>query len=257
MAFHGKVALITGGGSGMGRVMAARVAAAGARVAVADLNQAGMDELVSTHAGISAFVCDVSDPAQVESVVQKVESELGPIDRLTAAAGIMPGQSICDMSSDRISRVMRINYEGSVNMVKAVLPSMLARGRGDIILFGSLAGVVFTSGMSAYNASKAAVNAFGEVLAYELKGSGVRVLTVRPGAVNTPLIGQATEAVKGLRDAAAKGQMAAPETIIDAIEAGLERGEFWVYPTGDARFMQLMRRLSPKLTWKLVERFSH
>ncbi len=255
MAFSGKVALVTGGGSGMGRVMALRLAQAGAKVAIADLNETGMAEVAAQHTAISPFVCDVANPADIDAVVQKIESTLGPIDRLAAAAGIMPGGLISDMSAERIARIMRVNVEGTVNTVKAVLPGMRNRGRGEIILFGSLAGVVFTQGMGAYNASKAAVNAFGEVLAYELRGTGVKIATVRPSAVNTPLIDQATDAVKSLRDVAAKGQMAAPETIIDAIEKGLARGDMWIYPTADARALQWLRRFSPKLTWNLINRF--
>lgn len=256
MAFRGKVALITGGGSGMGRVMALRLAAAGAKVAIVDLNEKGMADVAAQHPSVTAFKCNVTDAAEVEAVVRQVENTLGPIDRLGAAAGIMPGDTLDDMSAERINQIMRVNYEGTVHAVKAVLPGMRARGSGDIILFGSLAGVVFTKGMGAYNASKAAVNAFGEVLAHELRGSGLRITTVRPGAVNTPLIGQATEAVKSLREVAEKGQMAAPETIIDAIEAGLERGDRWIYPTGEARVMQWLRRFSPALTWALINRFA-
>ncbi|VXD04183.1 Short-chain dehydrogenase [Pseudomonas sp. 9AZ] len=256
MAFRGKVVLITGGGSGMGRAMALRLAAAGAKVAIADLNEAGMAEVVAQHPSIVAFKCNVSVADEVERLVEQVEHTLGPIDRLAAAAGIMPGATIEDMSAERINQIMRVNYEGTVYAVKAVLPGMRARNSGDIILFGSLAGVVFTKGMAAYNASKAAVNAFGEVLAHELRGTGLRITTVRPGAVNTPLIGQASDAVKSLRDAAEKGQMAAPEAIIDAIEAGLGRGNLWIYPTVDACFIQWLRRFSPALAWSLMNYFA-
>lgn len=253
MAFHGKVAVITGGGSGMGAVMATRLAQSGAQVAIIDLNERGMAETVAKNAGIHPFTGDVTDGEQLQALVLDVEQRLGPIDRLAAAAGIMPGGPLSEMPAERINKIMQVNYEGTVNTVKAVLPGMLQRGCGDLILFGSLAGVMFSTGMGAYNASKAAVNAFGEVLAYELKGSGLRVLTVRPGAVDTPLIGQATDSVKGLRDAQKKGKMTAPQQVIDAIEAALERGEYWVYPSADARFGQWLRRLSPRLGWKMVE----
>lgn len=254
MAFHGEVALITGGASGMGQLMALRLARGGARVAIIDRNQQALDATAALAPGITAIACDVTDAAQVQAAVEHIQQTLGPIDRLASSAGIMPALSVADMPAEKFSQVMRVNYEGMVNSVKAVLPQMLKRGRGDIILFGSLAGVVFAKNFSAYNASKAAVNAFGEVLGQELKGSGLRVLTVRPAAVNTPLIGQATGegGLTALRKQAQSGRMATPEQIIDAIEAGIERGLGVVYPNAEAKVGQWLRRLSPSLAWKIV-----
>lgn len=254
MSSGNEVALITGGASGMGQLMALRLARAGRRVAIVDLNQKALDATATQANGIHAFACDVTDAAQLQSLVDRVEQELGPIGRLATAAGIMPAQSVSAMPVERFAQVMRVNYEGMVNTVKAVLPHMQARGRGDIILFGSLAGVVFSQNFAAYGASKAAVNAFGEVLAEELRGSGLRVLTVRPGAVDTPLIQQATGegGLKGLQKQASSGRMASPEQILDAIEAGLQKGLSVVYPNAEAKIGQLLRRLSPSLTWKIA-----
>jgi NADP-dependent 3-hydroxy acid dehydrogenase YdfG len=248
------VALITGGGSGMGRLMALRIAQAGGKVAIVDVNDEGLRETSSHSQNIRPFRCDVTDPAALGSVAGTVVEEWGKIDRLAVAAGIMPALTIADMPAGKFSQVMRINYEGMVNAVKAVLPHMQARNSGEIVLFGSLAGVVFSQNFAAYGASKAAVNAFGEVLAAELKGSGVKVLTVRPGAVDTPLIDQATGngGLAGLRKQKAKGQMASPEQILDAVEAGLGAGKDVVYPTADAKFAQWLRRFSPALMWRLV-----
>ena len=131
MAFKGKVALITGGASGMGRVMALRLASGGAHVAILDMNREGLEATASLATGIRAFPCDVSDARAVAAVVSEVETEIGPIDRLASAAGIMPALSITDMPVERFSQVMRINYEGMVNVVKAGLPPMLSRGHGD------------------------------------------------------------------------------------------------------------------------------
>ncbi|MFP5305125.1 MAG: SDR family NAD(P)-dependent oxidoreductase [Gammaproteobacteria bacterium] len=254
MAFHGKVALITGGASGMGQAMALRLARAGAQVAVVDLNAEALEATARQAGGIRAYPCDVSSSEQLQSVVERVRAELGPIDRLASAAGIMPARSIVDMPAERFAQVMRVNYEGTVNVVKSVLPQMLERRSGEIILFGSLAGVIFSKNFAAYGASKAAINAFGEVLAQELRNSGIRVLTVRPAAVNTPLISQATGegGLTGLRKQARSGRMASPEQIIDAVEAGLDKGLDVVYPNAEARIGQWLRRLSPALTWKIA-----
>lgn len=249
-----KVALITGGGSGMGQVLALRLARAGAKVAIVDLNEGGMAATVKQSAHIKAYRCDVSDAAAIAAVVTQVEAELGPIHRLAVSAGIMPAASVEDTRVETFAKVMRINYEGLVYTVKAVLPRMRQRGRGEIILFGSLAGVVFSKNFAAYGASKAAVNAFGEVLAHELSGSGIRVLTVRPAAVATPLIQQATGegGLAGLRKQAKSGRMATPEQIIDAMEVALAKGRYYVYPTGESRVGALMRRIAPELTWKIA-----
>lgn len=248
------VALITGGGSGMGRAMALRLARAGWRVAVADIHLAGLRETAAQAGGITAFPCDVTDVQAVAQVVAQVERQTGPIDRLAVSAGIMPARSVAEMPAETFAKVMRINYEGMVYTVKAVLPHMQERGRGEIVIFGSLAGVVFSQNFAAYNASKAAVNAFGEVLAHELAPSGIRVLTVRPAAVATPLINQATGegGLAGLRRQAKSGRMATPDQIIDAIERGLRQGRYVVYPNAESRIGALLRRMAPELTWKLA-----
>lgn len=254
----GKVALITGGASGMGQVMALRLAEQGVKVAIVDMNRAALDATAARHEAIFPYAADVTQSSAIEEVVKNVEQMLGPIDRLAASAGIMPACSISAMAASDFARVMRVNYEGTVNAVKAVLPSMQQRRKGEIVLFGSLAGVVYSKKFAAYNASKAALNAFGEVLAHELSSDGIRVLTVRPAAVKTPLIDQATGAdgLKALKKQAESGRMALPEQIIDAVEIALQRGQTVLYPTAEAKFGALLRRLSPRLTWKMVNSLS-
>lgn len=254
MSYKGKVALITGGASGMGRVMALRLAQGGAAVGVIDMNRQALDEIAALQPGIRAYACDVTDPAAIQALVARFEQEAGPIDRLACSAGIMPALRVADMPVEKFAQVMRVNYEGTVNTVKAVLPSMQQRRSGEIILFGSLAGVVYIQGFGAYCASKAAVNAFGEVLAQELAGSGIRVMNVRPAGVKTPLIHQAVGegGLKSLRQQADSGKLASPEAIIDAIESAIGQGKSVLYPTGDAWFGQLLRRFSPALTWRLI-----
>lgn len=254
-----RIAVITGGASGMGRVMASRLAQGGWRVAIVDLNAAMLSETARLSPGITPYTADVADAAQVRDVVARITAELGPIDRLATAAAIMPALAIDAMPAETFAKVMRINYEGTVNFVKAVLPQMQERRAGQIVLFGSTAGVIPAEHFAAYGATKAAVNLFGEVLAQETRGSGIRVLQVRPAAVNTPLIAQASGegGLKGLDRQLKKGSMAGPETIVDAIEAALAKpGADVLYPTGEAWFAQFIRRLSPGLTWKLVRAMS-
>lgn len=252
MAFHGKVALVTGGASGMGRVAALRLANQGAKVAIVDLNDKALSETSEESINITPFKCDVSDLAQVEKLIADVESTIGPIDRVTHCAAIMPGQAIKDMPAENINKMMAINYGGTVNLVKTVMPLMEQRGSGDIIMFGSMAGDVLTHNLGAYCATKSATNTFAEVLIHENKSSPIRFLLVCPPMVNTPLVKQALDngpgSLQGAKDA---GRMASPESIVDAVERAIEKGK-WVVRPGEAGFMVLCRRLFPGLLWKVM-----
>jgi NAD(P)-dependent dehydrogenase (short-subunit alcohol dehydrogenase family) len=255
MAFKGKVALITGGASGMGQLDALRLAKQGAKVAILDLNDQGLAATAAQSPNIKAYKCDVSNLEEVRSVVSQVEKDLGPVDRLVHCAAIMPGQSLKDMSAELINKVMAINYFGTVNLTKTLMPLMEARGGGDIILYGSMAGSVLTHNLGAYCATKSAINSFAEVLVRENLGSPIRFLLVCPPMVNTPLVSQATaHGPESLKDSAKTGKnMAQPQEIIDAVEAALERGD-WVVRPKPAGFMMFWRRLSPGSMWWVMEK---
>lgn len=250
-----KVALITGGASGMGKEMAVLLAIQGARVVIADLNQKSLDTVTMAYPQIHAIRCDVTDPVAVQELLDTVESEIGPVFRLTVSAGIMPAGTVMDMATEVFARAMRINYEGLIYTVKSALPYLMQRKQGQIVLLGSLAGEVFSQNFSAYGASKAAVNAFGEVLAEELRGTGVQVLTVRPAAVSTPLVQQATGkgGLTGLRKQLSSGRMASAETIITAIEHALSSGHHGhLHPTAEAKIGSWLRRFVPRLVWRIA-----
>jgi len=255
MAFKGKVALVTGGASGMGRLDALRLARQGAKVAIMDLNEAGLKATAAESANIKPYVCDVSNLEQVRQVVAQIEQDLGPIDRLTHCAAIMPGQSIKDMPAELINKVMTINYGGTVNLTKTVMPLMEKRGGGDIILYGSMAGAVLTHNLAAYSATKSAINSFAEILVRENLKSPIRFLLVCPPMVDTPLVSQATaHGPESLKESAKTGKnMAKPEEIIDAAEAAIERGD-WVVRPKPAGFMMLWRRLFPGSLWWVMEK---
>ena len=253
MSFKGKVAIVTGGGSGMGQVMAKQLASAGAKVAILDVNEAGMSETAASSDNITAFRCDVTNLQQVQEIVAKVESEIGSIDRLAHAAGIMPGGSIEETPPEKIMLMMNVNYGGTIHLTKTVLPYMLKRNKGELILFGSVAGIAPPTDLGPYCATKSAVNTFAEVLHYENRGNNLKILLVCPAAVNTPLIDQALDAgPKSLRRQLEKGKMASPEFIIEAIEKALVKGKWNILP-GEAAVVAFLRRLSPSLLWKLVD----
>ena len=251
-----KVALVTGGASGMGRIMALRLARQGARVAIFDLNEQGLEETAAAFDAITPFRCDISDPEEIERRVQEVNEQLGPIDTLVHAAALMPGHRLTDETHESMERLFRINYFGTTYMIKAVLPAMLERKSGRIIAFGSIAGVALVPKMGAYCATKAAVNAYVEVLQNELKASGVRVHLVCPPAVNTPLVDQtlATDAPGSILESKKSGRLSDPEKIVDAIEKGVRKNRDIIYP-GEARLLYLWRALFPGLWWKTVLKF--
>ena len=134
------VALVTGAGSGMGQLAARRLAAAGASVAAVDVDDDGLAATVGRAPTMRSWWCDVSDADAVERVVKEVESALGPIDRLVHAAGICLPSLLVEQPVDEIDRTIAVNFLGTAYMVKAVLPGMHDRRRGDIVAFASLAG---------------------------------------------------------------------------------------------------------------------
>ncbi len=254
MAFHGKVAIVTGGASGMGKEAALQLAAAGAKVAIVDMNEAALAETAASHDAISAYRCDVSDLEAVAALITQVESELGPIDRLTNCAAIMPAIPLVDSNAADVNRMMSINYGGTVNMVQTLLPRMLERGSGDLIIFGSMAGDIPALTLAAYCATKAATNMYTEVLYHENRDGPLRIVLVCPPMVDTPLMDQAVErGPKNLAEDRAAGKMATPKMIIDAVEAGIEKGD-WVIRPGQSALFTRFRRFFPGLLWSLVHK---
>jgi len=240
----------------MGQIIARRLAKQGAKVAIFDVNQQGLEATAAEADNITPFQCDISNREEVEARVAQVANELGTIELLVHAAALMPSHLLIDHTHEGMEQLFRINYFGTTYMVRAVLPAMLERGSGRIIAFGSIAGIALVPKMGAYCATKAAVNAYMEVLQNEIRKSGVRAHLVCPPAVNTPLMEQtmATDTPGSLREAKNSGRLANPEKIIDAIEKGVAKDRDIIYP-GEARLLYLWRALFPWLWWKTVMNF--
>jgi NAD(P)-dependent dehydrogenase (short-subunit alcohol dehydrogenase family) len=250
MSENDGVALITGGGSGMGRLAARNLAAAGRRVAAVDVNEQGLLETAESSQSIRTWNLDVTDGARVASVVDEIEGELGPITKVYNAAAIMPLGRVLDQDLEVFHRVMDINYNGVVNVTKAVLPRMVERGHGDLVNFASMAGWLPTLYMAAYDASKFAVVAFSEVVYHENRHSGVRFACVCPPPVKTPLLQQARDTVwPKIFDA---GPHIEPQEVLDAIDAALDDGEFFVFPGKGTKLGWRMRRFLPNVLWKRI-----
>ncbi len=182
---EGQVALVTGGGRGIGARVARELADAGMRVAVSARTRDQLEETAGEIGGL-AIVADVSRREDVERMVEEVERELAPIDLLVANAGIDRGRN-WDADPDDWWSTFEVNVLGVYLCCRAVLPGMIERGRGRIVITGSGASYLPGATSTAYSASKAAVGRFGETLARQLEPHGIPVFVISPGLVRTDM----------------------------------------------------------------------
>ncbi len=248
----GQVILITGGGSGMGRLAARNFCQQGALVAVFDVNEEGLAETAQGVEGLSTWKVDITDFAAVQAAVAELESKLGPLTGVYNAAAIMPFGKILEHNNAVQHKVMDINFGGFINITQATLPGMVARGRGDFISFASSAGLLPIMYAGVYAASKAAVAMYTEILYHENINSGVRFVCVCPAVVKTPLLQQAKDTVwPKMLD---QGAPLDPQEVIDDIETVLNNGKFWVYSGKGTETGTRIRRFFPGLIWKQVHK---
>jgi 3-oxoacyl-[acyl-carrier protein] reductase len=185
----GTVALVTGGGRGIGRGIALELTRAGARVAVAARTREQVEETAAETGGV-AIQADVSKRADVERMVARTEEELGPLDLLVANAGIaIWEESAWELEPEEWWHVLEVNVLGVYLCCRAVIPGMIARGAGRIVNVASGAAYLPGNTSTAYSASKAAVHRFSETLATQLEPHGIPVFSISPGLVRTDLIG--------------------------------------------------------------------
>ena len=184
---EGQVALVTGGGRGIGANIARELTDAGMRVAVSARSSDQVEQTANEIGGV-AVTADVSKQEDVESMVATVERELGPIDLLAANAGIgNVSGGIWESEPDEWWRVLEVNVLGVYLTCRAVIPGMLERGSGRIVITGSGAGYLPNASSTAYTSSKAAVNRFAETLANSLGETPVHVFLISPGLVRTEM----------------------------------------------------------------------
>ena len=248
MAFTGELAVITGGGSGVGQTWARQLAADGVIVALLDVNTEGMEATASGFETIHTFEVDITDSGAVSAVFSTIETTLGPVDRVVNAAAIMPFGRLVDEDPRVTNKVMSVNYGGLVNVATAALPPMLERGYGDFISFSSMTGIIPGLLMGAYASSKAAVQHYSEILYHENRDSGLRFCCVCPPAVATPLWRQAEATV--VPKLPARGETLTPDQVIAEVERCLEGGKPFAFPGKQTKFGVWMRRLLPGLVWK-------
>ena len=223
--FNNKVVLITGAASGIGRAMARAFAMHGARLALADVNQIGLQETVVEVKDMGneaiAITADVSKAQDVERMVQTTVDHFGHLDVACNNAGIEGQQApTAECTEENWDLVIDINLKGVWLCMKYEIPVMVKAGGGVIVNTASVAGVVGFGNIAAYVASKHGINGLTRTAALEYATQGLRVNSICPGAIETPMVERFTqgseEARKGLHEMHPMGRMGKPEEIAAA-----------------------------------------
>ena len=206
--FSGKVALVTGGSSGIGAAVAGRMLEEGARVATLDLHLDAAD-------GVLALTGDVSRSADVDAAVARTRDELGPIDILVCSAGVA-GASLptVEVTDEEWRKVMGINADGVFFSNRAVIPGMVERGYGRIVNVASIAGKEGNPMAGAYSASKAAVIAMTKAIGKDVARTGVLVNCVAPAVIETPMLdGMSQEHIDYMAERIPMGRIGEPQEV--------------------------------------------
>jgi len=246
LSFQGAVVLITGAGSGLGRQLALQLAHKGAIIAAVDLHAEPLRALIDEVGGAWA-VADVTDQAGMQAAVGALQDKLGPIDMLIANAGIACETPAAHFRPADVEAVVRVNLLGVANSIGAVLPEMLARGRGHLVAVSSLASYRGMWHGAGYCASKAGVNALVESLRLEVRPLGIRCTTVCPGWIRTPLAQRFTLPKPGTLSVEK-----AARRIVRAIERGKR---FDAFPLVSRLGMSLLGWLPTGLADSFVRRY--
>jgi len=253
--FRGKVAVITGAGSGIGRALALDLAGRGARLALSDVDSTGLAETVRRAATCgatpSADHLDVAERAGVLDYAAVVAERFGVVNIVFNNAGIAFSGDVEVSEFKDIERVMDVDFWGVVNGTKAFLPHLIASGDGHVVNISSLFGLLAMPSQSAYNAAKFAVRGFTEALRQEMliAGHPVKVSCVHPGGITTAIARNATAATGSDAEAIADFfdkhlAMTSPEVAARVILRGVEAGRGRILVGSDAKLLDGFVRLT-------------
>ncbi len=191
MSFANQVAIVTGASSGLGRelakILAARQCAVGVLARRKDRLDALVQEIQAAGGKAVAACADVSDRIQTVAAIGALRDQLGPIDLLIANSGVGVPTMLEPLNIDEVEMMFKVNTLGVIYSIEAVLPEMLARGKGHLAAISSLAAYLPMPGESGYCASKSAVNVYMHCLRFQLRKRGIQVSTICPGFIETPM----------------------------------------------------------------------
>ncbi|HEX4304484.1 MAG TPA: SDR family NAD(P)-dependent oxidoreductase [Solirubrobacterales bacterium] len=260
----GRTAVISGAASGIGRALAQRLSRAGCPVAIVDVNVDGLEETASLLSGPTlSRQLDVSDRgAQFAFAAEVAEWAPAPIGAVFNNAGVALSASVAESSGEDEEWLRRINFEGVVNGTHAYLPILLEQRSGAIVNTSSVFGLAGIPTQSAYCASKFAVRGFTESLRHELRGSGVRAVTIHPGGVKTNITrnGRMHEDPKGLgrshEEISAEFEAmvrTTPDRAAAIIHKGFDAGKARILIGADAHVFDLLTRITPTHYFTVLE----
>jgi short-subunit dehydrogenase len=249
MQIKNKVFVLTGGGSGLGQALAIALLKQGAKVAIADINKAGMQETLELAAelkhNLSTHYLDIQDKTSVEEFPKLIIETHGQIDGLINNAGIIqPFVKVEQLDFESIERIMNINFYGTLYMIKSFLPHLLQRPEAHIVNVASMGGFIPFPGQTIYSASKAAVKLLTEGLYAELKDSSVHVTAILPGAINTNIAENSGIEMNATADAQ-NVKMLDPRKGAELIIKAIEKNKFRALLGTDAKFLDFMYRMNP------------
>ena len=254
MKLEDKRVLVTGAAGGIGRELCVKLAQRGARLCMMGRSTASIATLREQFpdGGSEALVlqADVTDRAARRTALRAMFAAYGGVDVLVNLAGVLDFRLFTEADADRISELLRVNLDAPMQLVREVLPSMVARGAGSIVNIGSTFGSIAFPGFAAYSASKFALRGFSQALRRELADTGVTVTYVAPRAVHTPFNPPA------VRSMAAEGMMRMdqPAWVADRIVRAIERDKDEVYLGFPERFFSRVNALLPRVVDRALRR---
>ena len=257
MQVKGKTIVVTGGGSGIGRVLVLGLLNKGARVAAVDLNEETLKETQALagdkETQISTHVVNIADKPAVEGLPQQILENHPSIDGLINNAGIIqPFVKINDLNYDQINKVMHVNFYGTVYMTKTFLPELLKRPEAHIVNVSSMGGFLPVPGQSVYGASKAAVKLFTEGLYAELADTNVNVTVVIPGATETNITKNSGVETPSMGESSQKFKALPAEKAAELIIKGIERNKYQIFVGNDSKMLNILYRLSPQFATDFI-----
>lgn len=252
--FSKKVVVITGGSSGMGRAFAKELVSRNAQVIILARNKEKLQKVVAdlktTPKSIIGMVCDVAEYDMVKKAIAEVVSLYGRVDMVLNAAGVGMYKPVQETSMKEFHDVMNINYFGTVNVVKEVLPIMLKQKSGIIVNISSVAGKGAFPWITAYAGSKFAVAGFTEGLYYDVNDQGIKVLLICPGAVNTNFFN--TPSFKNFPHETRHKNMIEPEEVVRVTLKELEKKSFETFIPKFWKIKYIARIIIPGIFMKKV-----